>query len=106
MNYFNEMKNFLKDMTTDYYHLKAVEIETEELPAHYFNMGYILKQIEESTSMESILNDLRMGRYRDIEFFYSSPEKKEGLYNVNNIDQFLEDFMSHIESIRPNLKRN
>lgn len=101
MNYFNEMKTFLKDMTTDFYHLNAVGIETEELPAHYFNMGYILKQIEESTSMESILNDLRMGRYRDIEFFYSSPEK-----TVNNIDQFLEDFMSHIESIRPNLKRN
>jgi hypothetical protein len=93
MNYLNEMKKFLKDLTTDLYNVRAEEVELDELPSHYFNMGYTIKRIEESTSMESIMNDVRMGRYEDIGFFYSTPEGQEPA-----VDQFLELFIDHIRA--------
>lgn len=92
MNYFDEMKKYLKDLTTDFYNVRADEVEPDELPSHYFNMGYIIKRIEESTSMESIINDVRMGRYEEIGFFHSSPEVYAG------VDQFLESFIDHIRA--------
>ena len=93
MNYFDEMKKYLKDLTTDLYNTRADEVETDELPSHYFNMGYIIKRIEEATSIESILNDVRMGRYQELGFFYSTPEGQEPA-----VDQFMESFIDHIRA--------
>ena len=92
MNYFNEMKKFLKDLTTDLYNVRAEDLNHDDLPSHYFNMGYTIKRIEESTSIESILSDVRMGRYEDIGFFYSTPEGQESA-----VGQFLELFIDHIK---------
>jgi hypothetical protein len=92
MNYLNEMKKYLKDLTTDLYNVRAEEVETDELPSHYFNMGYTIKRIEESTSIESIMNDVRMGRYEDIGFFFHTQVSE------SVIDLFLELFIDHIKA--------
>lgn len=91
MNYFDEMKKYLKDLTTDLYNIRAEEVEPDELPSHYFNMGYTIQRIEEATSIESILNDVRMGRYQELGFFLSTPEGESPA-----VDQFMESFINHI----------
>jgi hypothetical protein len=87
MNVFEASKKFLADHVVDVYMTRSKEIETEEYPVHFFNMGYALKQIEETTSLSKLLLDLKYGVYENVGYFKDSEENPE----EDVQEQFLSD---------------
>ena len=87
MNYLEEMKTFLKDFTIDLYNIRATDLKSDDLPMLYHNMGYLLKRIEESTSMETIIGDVKMGKYSELGFSWERDLA---------VDEFMELFLDHI----------
>ena len=87
MNVFDVSKKFLADHVVDVYMTRAKEIETAEYPTHFFNMGYALKQIEETTSLSKLLLDIKFGSYENVGYFRDDDDNpKEDVQ-----EQFLSD---------------
>ena len=87
MNVFEASKKFLADHVVDVYMTRSKEIETSEYPTHFFNMGYALKQIEETTSLSKLLLDLKYGAYENVGYFKDNEENPE----EDVQEQFLSD---------------
>ena len=87
MNVFEASKKFLADHVVDVYMTRSKEIETAEYPSHFFNMGYALKQIEETTSLSKLLLDLKYGAYENVGYFKDNEENPE----EDVQEQFLSD---------------
>lgn len=87
MNYVEEMKTFLREFTIDLYNTRARDLKPEDLPTLYRNMGYLLQRVEESTTMEGIIGDVKMGRYSELGFSWERDLA---------VDEFMELFLDHI----------
>lgn len=87
MNYVEEMKTFLREFTIDLYNIRARDLKPEDLPTLYRNMGYLLQRVEESTTMEGIIGDIKMGRYSELGFSWERDLA---------VDEFMELFLDHI----------
>jgi len=87
MNYVDEMKTFLREFTIDLYNIRARDLKPEDLPTLYRNMGYLLQRVEESTTMEGIIGDVKMGRYSELGFSWERDLA---------VDEFMELFLDHI----------
>jgi hypothetical protein len=87
MNYVEEMKTFLREFTIDLYNIRARDLKPEDLPTLYRNMGYLLQRVEESTTMEGIIGDVKMGRYSELGFSWERDLA---------VDEFMELFLDHI----------
>jgi len=87
MNYLEEMKTFLREFTIDLYNIRARDLKPEDLPTLYRNMGYLLQRVEESTTMEGIIGDVKMGRYSELGFSWERDLA---------VDEFMELFLDHI----------
>jgi hypothetical protein len=95
MNVFEASKKFLADHIMDVYVTRSQEIETAEYPTHYFNMGYALKQLEETTSLSKLLLDLKYGAYENVGYFKDDEDNP----GEDVQEQFLSDvYLFHINS--------
>jgi len=81
MNLHKAAKEYLHKVAIQTYTLRAEDIETELLPGHYYNMGYTMKLIDESTSLMSLLNSIRMGGFDNLG------------YEPNSDDEVVESFL-------------
>ena len=89
MNLHKAAKEYLHKVAIQTYTLRAEDLETEQLPSHYFNMGYTMKLIDESTSLMSLLQNIRMGRFDDLGYLQDSDDQA--------VESFLECVFDYIQ---------
>jgi hypothetical protein len=84
-------KKFLVQHTQDLYMTRSQEVEVDEFPTHFFNMGYTLKNIEQTIYFSHLLRDVKYGTYENIGYFKTEDDTDEDV-----TEQFLTDLITYI----------